>query len=194
MSKPGPAAKPFELRALEGGGAGGRSHRPLDVTGLFRPEVGMPSVPKDLSVGARKVWKRLGPELLRYNLLSVVFSDAFEDLCETIADVKTLRRALRARQALMREQGKDEAEAWQATTPNGMPVQHPLALNLRNARADMQRLLDKFGLSPAEQASVTTAVRAQLQLFEAGPQPGGGKAQADAEKPASSPPTSFADF
>ena len=30
---------------------------------------------------------------------------------------------------------------------------------------DMQRLLDKFGLSPAEQASVTTAVRAQLQLF-----------------------------
>lgn len=154
----------------------------------------MPPVPKDLSVGARKVWKRLGPELLRYNLLSVVFSDAFEDLCETVADVKTLRRALRARQALMREQGKDEAEAWQATTPNGMPVQHPLALNLRNARADMQRLLDKFGLSPAEQASVTTAVRAQLQLFEAGPQPGGGKAQADAEKPAASPPASFADF
>jgi hypothetical protein len=30
-------------------------------------------------------------------------------------------------------------------------------------RTDMLRLLDKFGLSPAEQASVTTAVRAQLR-------------------------------
>jgi P27 family predicted phage terminase small subunit len=194
VSKPGPTGKPFELRALEGGGAGGRSHRPLDVTGLFRPEVGMPPLPKDLSTAARKVWKRLGPELLRYNLLSIVFSDAFEDLCETIADVKTLRRALRARQALMRDQGKDEAEAWQANTPNGMPVQHPLALNLRNARADMQKLLDKFGLSPAEQASVTTAVRAQLQLFESAT-PAGSKPDPDAPPPSAQQlPSAFSDF
>lgn len=109
------------------------------------------------------MWKRLSAELLRYNLLSAVFADAFEDLCETVADVKTLRRALRARQALLREQGRCESEAWQVNTPNGMPVQHPLALNLRNARADMQRLLDKFGLSPAEQARVTACVRAQLR-------------------------------
>lgn len=187
MSKPGPTAKPFELRALEGG-ANGRGHRPIDVTGLFRPEVGLPPMPKDLSVGARKVWKRLSSELLRYNLLSTVFSDAFEDLCESVADVKTLRRSLRARQALLRAEGKDEAEAWQTITPNGMPVQHPIALNLRNARADMQRLLDKFGLSPAEQASVTACVRAQLQLFE---QPGA------TGKPAAAPgdvPEGFADF
>lgn len=184
MSKRGPAATPVELKLLNGG----RDHRPLDVTGLFRPEVGLPPLPKDLSPSARKVWKRLGPELLRYNLISAVFSDAFEDLCETIADVKTLRRALRARQALLRSQGKDEAEAWQCNTPNGMAVQHPLALNLRNARADMNKLLDKFGLSPAEQASVTTAVRAQLQLFEA--QPGG-----DASRPKSNAmPEGFADF
>lgn len=192
MSRPGPSAKPIELRALEGG-AGGRAHRPIDVTGLFRPEVGLPPLPKDLSAGARKVWKRLSPELLRYNLLSTVFSDAFEDLCETIADVKTLRRALRARQAQLRTQGRDEAEAWQVSTPNGMPVQSPLALNLRNARADMQKLLDKFGLSPAEQASVTACVRAQLQLF-----PGGGGddapgASASAKQPGDVP-EGFSDF
>lgn len=189
MSKPGPAAKPFELRALEGG-AGGRSHRPIDVTGIFRPEVGLPSLPKDLSLGARKVWKRLAPELLRYNLLSTVFSDAFEDLCETIADVKTLRRALRARQSLMRSEGRDESEAWQVNTPNGMAVQHPLALNLRNARADMQKLLDKFGLSPAEQAGVTACVRAQLQLFE-GSQVAGDPGALPA---AGATPEGFADF
>lgn len=171
MAKSGPSGKPAELKVLEGN----RGHRPLNLGTTFRPEVGLPPMPKDLSPGARKVWKRLSPELLRYNLLSIVYSDTFEDLCETIADVKLLRRALRSRQAALREAGGDEAEAWQVKTPNGMPVQHPLVLNLRNARADMHKLLDKFGLSPAEQASVTTAVRAQLQLFETQPKPEGDK-------------------
>lgn len=153
----------------------------------------MPTVPKDLSVSARKVWKRLGPQLLRYNLMSVVFSDAFEDLCETIADVKTLRRALRARQALMRDQGQPESDAWQTSTPNGMPVQHPLALNLRNARADMLNLVKQFGLTPSEQANVTACVRAQLQLF-----PGGAAADGMGDDKSPTNPTatpeSFADF
>ena len=154
---------------------------------MFRPETGLPPLPKDLSPGARKIWKRLAPQLVRYNLLSLIFSDSFEDLCETLADVKTLRRALRARQAMLREQGKDESEAWQTQTPNGMQMQHPLALNLRNARVDAQRLLDKFGLSPAEQASVTTTIRTQLHLFDAR----GQASEGDAAPPA---PTGFADF
>jgi P27 family predicted phage terminase small subunit len=160
MSRPGPAPKPIELKVLEGN----RGHRPLNLDATFRPEVGLPPFPKDLSVGARKVWKRLGAQLLHYNLMSVVYSDTFEDLCETVADVKTLRRALRSRQALLRANGQDDATAWEVKTPNGMPVQSPLALNLRNARSDMHKLLDKFGLSPAEQAKVTTAVRAQMSL------------------------------
>lgn len=117
-----------------------------------------------MSDGAKKVWRRLAPELERYQLISVVFTDAFEDLCETIADVKMLRRALRAREALLQSKGEDQSKAWEARTPNGMSVQSPLVLNLRNARADMQRLLDKFGLSPAEQARVSTAARAQLSF------------------------------
>ncbi len=186
MGKPGPVGKPVELKLLEGN----RGHRPVDLTQTFRPEVGMPPLPSGLSAGARKVWKRLAPELLRYNLMSAVYSDTFEDLCETVADVKTLRRALRARQALMVEQGKPEAQAWMAESPNGMPVQHPLPQLLRAARADMLRLLDKFGLNPAEQASVTTALRAQLQLFS-----GDGRPTADGQ-PGSRPglPTSFVEF
>jgi P27 family predicted phage terminase small subunit len=186
MTRPGPASKPLELKVLEGN----RGHRPVDLTSTFRPEVGMPTVPAGLSAGARKVWKRLAPELLRYNLMSAVYSDTFEDLCETVADVKTLRRALRARQALLVDQGKPESDAWLAHTPNGMPVQHPLPQVLRAARADMQRLLDKFGLSPAEQASVTTALRAQLQLFS-----GDGAAAADPAAPrAPGLPKSFGEF
>lgn len=185
MARPGPASKPLELKVLEGN----RGHRPVDLTSTFRPEVGLPSIPSGLSVGARKVWKRLSPELLRYNLMSAVYSDTFEDLCETVADVKTLRRALRARQALLVAAGKPEHEAWLAHTPNGMPVQHPLFQVLRAARADMQRLLDKFGLNPAEQAGVTTALRAQLGLFSNDAKPA-----ADGKPSTGGMPQSFAEF
>lgn len=185
MGLRGPTPKPAELKVLEGN----RGHRPIDLNATFRPEVGMPSMPKDLSAGARKVFKRLGPELLRYNLMSVVYSDLFEDLCETIADVKELRHSLRARQKLLREQGKDPAEAFEAMTPGGMPVQHPRYQILKSERQMMYSLLAKFGLSPSEQASVTTAIRAQLQLFEG---EGGSGKKTTAEPNAK--PTGFADF
>jgi len=162
MARPGPASKPLEMKVLEGN----RGHRALNLDSTFRPEVGMPTVPKNLSPGARKVFRRLGPELLRYNLMSVVYSDTFEDLCETVADVKELRHALRQRQALLRSKGDDPADAFIAKSPNGMPVQHPLYQILKSERQMMHSLLAKFGLNPAEQASVTTAIRAQLKLFE----------------------------
>lgn len=164
MGKRGPAAKPVELKVLEGN----RGKRPMAVNldSTFRPEAGMPSLPKGMSLGARKVWKRLGAELLRYNLISVVYSDIFEELCETVADVKELRHSMRARQALFRSQGKDPMEAFEVVSPNGLPMQHPRYQILKSERQMMLSLLAKFGLSPAEQANVTTAIRAQLQLFD----------------------------
>lgn len=191
MGRRGPAAKPVELKVLEGN----RGHRPLAVNldSTFRPEAGLPSVPKGLSPGARKVWKRLGNELLRYNLISVVFSDMFEELCETIADVKDLRHSLRARQNLLRTQGKDPMEAYEQISPNGHVQQHPRYQILKSERQMMMSLLAKFGLSPAEQANVQTAIRAQLQLFEGG---GGGDEDKDPATPTAAPtsPRGFSDF
>ena len=165
MGLRGPKAKPLELKLLEGN----RGQRPLVTDGTFRPEVGLPSVPKDLSPGARKVWKRLSAELLRYNLMSAVYSDAFEDLCESVAMVKMLRHSLAGRmtQAREREGGAgDPAAGLLTSTPNGMAVQHPLYQVLRSERQHMHSCLGKFGLTPAESARVATAVRAQLKLFD----------------------------
>lgn len=190
MRARGPTAKPVELKLLEGN----RGKRPiaLNLDSTFRPEAGMPSVPKGMNPGARKVWKRLGTELLRYNLISVVYSDMFEELCETIADVKDLRHSLRARQNLLRSEGKDPMEAYEQISPNGHVQQHPRYQILKSERQMMVSLLAKFGLSPAEQAHVTTAIRAQLQLFEGE----GGKEKTD---PAATPvkptsPRGFSDF
>ena len=157
-------AKPMELKLLEGN----RGQRPLVSDGTFRPEVGLPSVPRDLSPGARKVWKRLSAELLRYNLMSEVYSDAFEDLCESVAMVKMLRHSLAGRMAQARERvDGDPAGGLLTSTPNGMAVQHPLYQVLRSERQHMHTCLAKFGLTPAESARVATAVRAQLKLFDA---------------------------
>ncbi len=189
MGKRGPAAKPTELKVLEGN----RGKRPLAVNldSTFRPEAGMPTVPKGLSPGARKVWKRLGTELLRYNLISVVHSDLFEELCETVSDVKELRHAIRAKQNLLRSEGKDPMGAFQVLTPNGMPQQHPLYQILKSERQMMLTLLAKFGLSPSEQANVTTAIRAQLQLFEG---EGGDKPKDTKPTAAAGAPKGFAEF
>lgn len=178
----GPAPKPVELKVLEGN----RGHRPLDLNSTFRPEVGLPPIPRDLSPEARKVWKRLSVELLRYNLMSVVYSDTFEDLCETVATVKLLRHSLRGRQKLLRDQAKDPADAFEVKTPNGMPVQHPIYQTLKAERNHMHSCLARFGLAPSEQARVTTAIRAQLQLFE-NPTAGG-------PLPPNTEPRGFADF
>lgn len=187
MGARGPAAKPRELKLLEGN----RGHQALNLDATFRPEVGLPTVPKDLSADARKVWKRLAPELVRYNLMSVVYGDTFEDLCETVAHVKLLRRSLKGRMALLRDEKKDPAEAFEVKTPNGMPVQHPLYQTLKSERNHMHALLGQFGLTPAQQARVTTAVRAQLKLFE-----GAGQATPDNGEPRdpAAQPRGFADF
>lgn len=172
MGARGPAAKPPELRALEGN----RGHRPLDITAHFRPEVGCPSVPRHLSSKeARKAWRRLTPELVRYNLLSKIDSDALAMLCQTIGRLELVERSLAARQALLESQGKDPAEALIGTTPNGMEVQSVMYQVLNREMEKLRHLLAEFGLTPAQRARVTTAIRAQLHLFDGGK--GGNAAQ-----------------
>lgn len=179
----GPLSKPAELKALEGG----RGHRPIDLTSMFRPEVAVPSMPRTLSREGRKAWKRLTPELVRYNLISVVDADALFMLCQTIGRLELVERALAARQALLVERGEDPAEALIGTTPKGMKIQSVMYQVLNREMEKLRHLLAEFGLSPAQRARVSTAIRAQVPLF---PIDGGrGGAPADPAEPAG-----FADF
>jgi P27 family predicted phage terminase small subunit len=167
MAKPGPSGKPAELKLLEGN----RGHRPLNLDQLFRPEVGVPDVPRYLSKEARKAWKRLSEELIRYNLLSRVDRDAFAMLCQTIGRLEQIERSIEAKAKLLLEADKDPTDALMDTTPNGLRVQSALYQILNKEQAKLHKLLESFGLRPDARASVTTAIRAQLQLFEGG-QPG----------------------
>ena len=185
MGQRGPAAKPPELKVLEGNRAG----RAIDLTSMFRPEVGAPPLPRDMSRDGKKAWKRLVPELLRYNLVSKVDADALQDLCETIGLIAVLRRSINASQERLLAANQDPAAAVEARTPKGMRIQSPTYQALNREREKLRSWLAEFGLTPAQRARVTTAIRAQLQLFEGG----GGKAGEGAPKdPANA--TGFADF
>ena len=162
MGARGPAAKPPELKVLEGN----RGGRAIDLTSMFRPEVGAPPMPRDLSRDGKKAWKRLVPELLRYNLLSKVDADSLEDLCETIGLIKVLRRSINASQELLLSRNEDPAGAIEECTPKGMRIQSPTYQALNREREKLRSWLAEFGLTPAQRARVTTAIRAQADLFD----------------------------
>lgn len=181
MGARGPVGKPVELKALEGN----RGHRPLNLDQMFRPEVGVPDAPKWLTAEARKAWRRLSAELIRYNLLSKVDREAFSMLCQTIGRLEMIERSIAARQTLLSNDGKDPADALMDVTPNGLRIQSALYQVLNKEQAKLHRMLESFGLRPDARARVTTAIRAQLQLFEGG---------SSAGVPPSSEPRGFADF
>lgn len=186
MGARGPAAKPVELKLLEGN----RGHRPVDLNGLFRPEVGLPDAPKWLMPEARKAWRRLGTELLHYNLLSKIDRDAFAMLCQTVGRLEQIERAITARQAILAHAGKEPAEVLLDRTPNGLQVQAAIYQVLNREQAKLHGMLASFGMRPDARARVTAGIRAQLQLFE-----GGSPAGTSARNPdGSGLPQSFAEF
>lgn len=185
MARPGPSAKPVELKALEGN----RGHRPLNLDQVFRPEVGAPDAPKWLLSEARKAWRRLSVELLHYNLLSKVDREAFAMLCQTIGRMELVERAIGSRQALLLDEGKDPVDALMDVTPNGLRVQSALYQILNKEQGKLHRMLESFGLRPDARAAVTTAIRAQLQLFE-----GGASAAPSSTTVPAGQPRGFSDF
>lgn len=182
MGQRGPHAKPVELKVLQGN----PGNRPLDLTAVFRPEVGAPTIPKWLSAGARKVWKRLLPELLRYNLISAVDQDAFGMLCQTSARLAMIELALAGRERLLVDQGRSPVEALLDSTPNGLQIQSALYQVLNKEQEKLHKQLEAFGMRPDARARVTLAIRAQLQL-ELTPSTGG-------PQPAPERPRGFSEF
>ena len=192
MGLRGPAPKPVELKLLEGN----RGNRPLDVTGLFRPEVGVPDAPKWLTKEAKSAWRRLSAELVRYNLLSKVDRDAFAMLCQTIGRLELIERAIAGRMAASVAAGRDATDALLASTPNGLQVQAAIYQVLNREQAKAHQLLASFGLRPDARTKVTAAIRAQLQLFEGGhgAAPAGTTGQASAAGGGDELPRGFAEF
>ena len=180
MGLRGPKAKPFEMKVLEGN----RAHRPpVSTDGQLRPQVEVPDPPKYLGREARKEWKRITAELVRYNLVSSLDQHMLGMLCQSVERVVLFETALHRASVQAIEKNKDPESPYISYTDKGYELQSVRYQLLNREREILMKLLGEFGLSPALRAKVVTGTRAaQLSLFE-----GGAGA-------ANTAPTSFEDF
>ena len=80
MGRRGPPPKPTRLRVLQGN----PSKRPINENEP-QPRKDTPRCPAWLSEEAKKVWRRIVPELRRMGILTVVDGDALAAYCQTYA-------------------------------------------------------------------------------------------------------------
>jgi P27 family predicted phage terminase small subunit len=188
MGNRGPKGKPPEMKLLQGN----RGHRPLVTDGILRPLVEVPSVPKHLGREARKEWKRITVELVRYNVISRLDQNMLGMLCQAVERMTMFEMALRRRVEMIIMKNNDgtgayvdPADAYITTTAQGYPMQCVEYQLLNKERDVLMKLLAEFGLSPAMRARVVPGIppSTQLTLFP------GGKPTSDKDGP-----QSFSDF
>lgn len=131
--------KPTQLKVLEGGRIRG-DRDALDSQA--RPEIALPACPDWLDAKARKIWHKIGPELVNLGLLSVIDGDIFGSYAETAARYGEVCERI------------DTLEKCMAVTPNGFEVQSVL-FQLRNTlQKQLVALGREFGMTPAARSSI----------------------------------------
>ncbi len=143
----------------------------------LRPEVELPGFPSWLWGEAKKEWKRVGAELVRYGLVSKLDRAALVLYCQAWAKMvwaeQMLTRAMKqaeAARAAAEEKGEEYTggDGLMVKTAGGnFTYSHHWVVG-RHAAAEVRRYLDLFGLSPSARSRVTTSDNRQGSLFEEG--------------------------
>lgn len=155
---------------------GNPSKKPAaDLLGEFQPEVELPSAPAWIWPEARKEWRRLGAELVRYGLISRLDRAALVLYVQAWAKMVWAEQRLAAAMKLAEEkrlaaeaEGKeyDGGDGVMVRTANGNTTYSHHWVVGRRAAEDVNRYLAAFGLSPAQRARVATSDNRQGTLFE----------------------------
>lgn len=146
--------KPAALKLLEGN----PGKRALDLSAGVNPRVEIPDAPKHLGKEARKEWKRITPILEELGLISGLDRTALGLYCQAVGRLHELEMAFNGQ--VSRLEGKDTSyvdavyKASHALTPSGYAQQSVLVQLIKSHRAEVNRYLMHFGLSPAARARV----------------------------------------
>ena len=176
MGQRGPQPLPGNVHLLRGNA----SKKP--TAALFdelRPEVELPDCPSWCWAEAKKEWKRISAELLRYGLVSKLDRAALVLYVQAWARMVWAEKRL-ARAIKLADQAREEAEARgeeytggdgiQVKTTNGNFTYSHYWVVQRHAAQEVNRYLALFGLSPSSRSRVSTSDNRQGSLFgEDGP-------------------------
>ena len=170
MGSRGPQKLPANVHVLRG------NPSKLSINELlreFNPETEIPGVPKHLWPEAKKEWKRVANELVRYGLISKLDRAALSLYCQAWAKLVWAESML-ARAMATAEEGRIAAEAkgevWRGgdgimvPSPNGSLVYSHHWVVQRRAAQEVHWYLQAFGLSPVSRGRVTPSDHRQTAL------------------------------
>ena len=140
--------KPSQLKVIQGN----PGKRPLNKREP-KPAANKPYMPRELSDGGRRVWRRLAGKLHAAGLLADIDADALAMYCELHARWTEAERAI-------------QANGLTVMTPNGYLVQSPYVSIANRALADMRALLREFGMTPASRSAISIERPQEESEFE----------------------------
>lgn len=156
MGARGPKPLPANVHLLRGNA----SKRPLGtLLSEFRPDVELPDCPSVLWPEAKREWKRLAPELLRYGLVSKLDRGVLAMCCQEWARWQWAERKIK-------EANKDDPAGERGlieVAPSGYRMQSVYLQISVKAQERYEKLKANFGLSPADRTRVTPS-DAQIPL------------------------------
>ena len=172
MGARGPQPLPANVHLLRGNPS---KKSAVDLFDEFNPEVEVPSSPKWLWPEAKKEWRRIGAELVRYGLISKLDRAALVLYCMAWARLVWAETML-SRAMEQAETGRLEAEArgeeWKGgdgimvPSPNGALVYSHHWVVQRRAAQEVHWYLQSFGMSPSSRSRVRTSSNRQTSIFD----------------------------
>ena len=166
----GPKSLPANVHFLRGN----PSKKPLDdLLNEFNPEVEIPDAPSWMWAEAKKEWKRVSAELLRYGLISkldraalVLYTQAWAKM---VWAEKQMAQAMKIAEQKLKE-AEDRGEIYtggdgiMVRTANGNMIYSHHWVVGRRAAEDVNRYLASFGMSPSARGRVSTSDNRQRSL------------------------------
>jgi P27 family predicted phage terminase small subunit len=172
MGARGPRALPSNVHLLRGN----PSKKPLaELVDELQPEIEIPGCPRHLLPEARKEWKRITPELVKYGLLSKLDRSALALYCQAWArwvwaEEQLQRAQAKAAEAMAEAEAKGEpytgGDGLTVATPNGHMTYSPHWVISNKAMEQVHRYLASFGMDPSARGRVKPSNTRQADLFD----------------------------
>lgn len=167
----GPAPLPANVHLLRGNPSKKPAGQLMDS---LQPEIELPGCPSHLLPEAKKEYKRITPELVRYGLISKIDRAALCLYLQSWAELVFAEKAL-ARRVKVAAKKQQEAEAhgedytggdgFTEVTTNGNVIYSPYWVIANKARQQVDRFLSNFGMSPSSRGRVNPSNLLQRDLF-----------------------------
>lgn len=139
----------------------------------LQPVIELPGMPPHLLPEAKKEYKRLAPELVRYGLISKIDRAALclylQSWAELVWAEKMLQRrmqhyAKKADEAEKRGDFYEGADGMTEVTANGNIIYSPYWVIANKARHNVDKFLQNFGMAPSARSRVTPSNHLQGDL------------------------------